>query len=161
MTKPPTRLLGERVERCVLLKHPPLELLQTSGRGDAKLVVEHPPEPLEGVERLGVPTAAVQGEHELAAQALAHGVPTHECVELGDELCVAPERQLRLDALLQAGDVLLSQSRPLKPCERLLELCECLAAPELERSAEGRLGLAGVRARQRLAALRMELLEAA
>ena len=87
-------------------------------------------------------------------------MPTRECVELGDELCVAPKRQLRLDALLKAGNVLLSQSRPLAPCERLLELCECVAAPELERPGEGRLGLMGAPVRERVAAPRVKLVEA-
>ena len=108
-----------------------------------------------------MPAAPVQREHELPAQALAKRMAAYERVELRDELDVAPERQIRLDALLQAGEVLLGESGFLEPRERLLELREGRPAPELERSAEGRGGLVGPTLRERLAAVRVELLEAA
>ena len=75
-------LFGDVVERRVLLQHPPLEVLETRGRVDAELVVEHASERLEHVERLGVPAAPVQRQHELPAQALAQRVAADERVEL-------------------------------------------------------------------------------
>ena len=57
-----------------------------------------------------MPAAPVERQHELPAQALAQRMAAYERVELRDELDVAPEGQVRLDALLQAGEVLLGQS---------------------------------------------------
>ncbi len=71
--------------------------------------MEHATERLVGVERLGVPAAAVQGEHQLPAQSLPKRVAAYEPVELGDELRVASECQLGLDALLEAREALLLQ----------------------------------------------------
>ena len=83
-----------------------------------------------------------------------------ERVDLGDEFRVAPEDQLRIDALLEAGEVLLSEPGFLQACERLLELGERRAAPQLQRSPEYR-GRLWPGHRQRLAPVRMEPLEAA
>jgi hypothetical protein len=47
-----------------------------------------------------VPSAPVQRQHELPAQALTERMAAYERVELRDELHVALEDQIRLDALL-------------------------------------------------------------
>ena len=57
----------------------------------------------------GVPAAPVESQHELAAEALPERMAADERFELGDEFRVAPEDQLRIDALLEAGEVLLSE----------------------------------------------------
>jgi hypothetical protein len=116
---------------------------------------------LEHLERLGVPSAPVQRQHELRAQALAEWMTAYEGIELCDELEVAPESQLRPDALLQAVELLLGESGLLEPRERFLELRKRRPSPELERSAECCGGLACSTLRECLAALRGELLEAA
>ena len=108
-------------------------------------------------ECLGVPAAPVESQHELAAEALPERMAADERVELGDELRVAPEDQLRIDALLEAGEVLLSEPGFLQACERLLELGERRAAPQLQRSPEYRGRLSGPAGCQRLAPVRMEL----
>ena len=82
-------------------------------------------------------------------------------VEFRDESHVASTGQIGLDALLQAGQVLLGESRLLDPREWLVELCEGLAAPEIERSTERGGSFVGVTVRKRLAAICVELLEAA
>ena len=84
-----------------------------------------------------------------------------ECVELGNQHDVEPERQLGLDALLQAGEALLGEPAFLEPGERLLELREGRAPPDLERGAKGCCGIGGAATRLRLAAAGVELLEPA
>jgi len=148
-------------ERRVLLQHSPLEVLETRGGVDAELVVEHASEDLEDGERLGVPAAPVQRQHELPAQALAQRMAAYEGIELRDELHMAPEGQLRLDALLQACEVLLGKSAFLESCERFLEVCKRWPAPELERSGERRGGLTGPTPCEFLAAVDVELFETA
>ena len=154
-------LFGDVFERRVLVQHSPLEVPETRRGVDAKLIVEHAPERLEHVERLGVPSAPVQRQHELRAQTLAERMAAYERVELSDELEVATEGQLHLDALLQAVEVLLGKSGFLVPRERFLELRKGRPPPELERSAECRGSLAGSTPRERLAPACVELLEAA
>ena len=57
---------------------------------------------LVGLERLGLAAAAVQREHQLAAQVLAQRVLSHQRLELADELGVAAEREVGLDARARA-----------------------------------------------------------
>ena len=74
---------------------------------------------------------------------------------------MAAERQLRVDALLQAGEVLLAEAGLLEPSERLLELGQRRAAPQGERAPQRRGGLLRAPACQRLAPRRVERPEGA
>ena len=65
---------------------------------------------LQGVS---LTAAAVEGKHELAAKALAVRMARHLGLDLADELGVAAEAQIRLDALLEPGEPLLLQARDL------------------------------------------------
>ena len=58
-------------------------------------------------------------------------------------------------------EVLLGESRLLDPCEWLVELCQGLATPEIERPTERGRSFVSVTVRKRLAAIVVELLEAA
>ena len=66
---------------------------------DAELLDEPEARRLVDVERVGLATGAVEGEHELPAQTLLQRVVGGEEFELADQLGVLAEREVGLDAL--------------------------------------------------------------
>ena len=127
---------GLRLERRLLAEDRRVQLLERRRRLDAELLDEHPARLLIGLERLGLPPASIEGEHELAARTLAKGVLAHERFELADELGRPSELELRLDPLLDRGQSQLFETAGLVLRERLVgEVREGRAAPELERFA--------------------------
>jgi hypothetical protein len=56
------------------------------------------------VERLGLPAAAVEREHQLAAETLAKQVLRDQRLEFGHQRGMAAERQVGVDAILDRGD---------------------------------------------------------
>jgi hypothetical protein len=60
-----------QLEIGILLKDPPLEALQRRGGLETDLVDERVPRGLVGVECLGLPTRAVEREHQLPGQAFS------------------------------------------------------------------------------------------
>ena len=114
---------------------------------------------VEDLERLRLPAAPVQRQHQLPAQPLAQRVAAYQPVQLGDQLGVVAEHQLRLDPLLQAGELLLCQPALLEPREGLLELRQRRPSPQLQRFAQRRRGVAGPAVGQRLPTAGVELLE--
>ena len=84
-----------------------------------------------GVQSLRLPARAVEREHELAAQALRQRVLGDQTLELADELAVPAEGEIRVDAILERGEVKLRQPADLALSPRLVgELGEGRAAPE-------------------------------
>src|SRR5262249_25767656 len=80
------------------------------------------------------PARPVQREHELSVQALTERVLERERFELADELRVAPERQIGIDALLEHRQPELLEARDLDLRERLVgEVGERRASPERQR----------------------------
>src|SRR6266540_3298331 len=79
------RRRGEQVERGVLREDCLLQALQPDARLDAELVDQGLPGGAVGGQRLGLPAAAVQGEHELAVQVLAQRVLAHQRLQLTDQ----------------------------------------------------------------------------
>ena len=152
-------LRRDEIERPVLLQHPPLELLEPRRRIDPELVVERSAESLERLQRFGVPAAAVERQHQLASRPLAERMAADERLELGDELRLAPEGQLGVDALLEAGELLLDEPCLLQPGEGLCELRERHAAPQVQRTPQLSGGLVRAAVRERLPSPRMQLLE--
>jgi hypothetical protein len=69
------------------------------------------------VQGLGLSAGPVEREHQLSAKALAQGVVSDQCFELGDEVAVKAERKIGFDPvlecrqakLLQAGDLDLGE----------------------------------------------------
>ena len=60
----------------------------------------------------------------------------HEALDLGNELGLAPEREVRLDALLDGAEPELLQASDLGLCERLVcEVSERSPPPHRERFA--------------------------
>src|SRR5262249_8821421 len=99
----PRRRRGE-IERGILPGHPPREQLEPAARLQAELFYELAPCVLVDLQRLGLAVATVQGDHQLPAQALTQRVPGDEGLELGDKVAVAPEREVRVDPLLQSHE---------------------------------------------------------
>ena len=59
------------------------------------------------LERGSLAAGAIQREHQLKVEALAQGVLAHQRFELGDQRTMLPEREIRLDSLLERGEPLL------------------------------------------------------
>jgi hypothetical protein len=104
--------------------------------------------------------AAIQGHHELCAQALAHRMLGDEPFELGHHVGVAAERQVGVDALLQRRKVSLLEPRDLGLRERLVRnVGQGRPAPHGERLAQAGGGVDRPPVRERLATLVREPLE--
>ena len=93
---------------------------------------------MEGLERLGLASAAVQREHELLAEPLAGRMRCDESLQLAERGPVAAERQVRGDARLEPLQPKLFEA----PDLRLREVLEChvrkrRSAPQRERGAQG------------------------
>ena len=126
-----------------MLEDRALELAQLRARLESELADER--RPCIGIcrERVGLAAGAVEGEHQPAAEPLAQRVAPRELLELPDQLGVAAEREVRVDAELERLDV-----RLLEPCyviageALVLEVAERPTAPEVEGlpQARGRLG---------------------
>ena len=70
------------------------------------------------LERLGLSARAVEREHQLAAQALAMGVLRDQRLQLADQLGVAAERKVGLDALLERREAQVVEPAALDLGER-------------------------------------------
>src|SRR5436309_1843373 len=68
-----------------------LKAPELRARGQAHLGVEHCPEPLVCVERVGLAARSVEGEDELRPQAFPERVKTDQCLEFTGQPSVAPE----------------------------------------------------------------------
>src|SRR5262249_51539287 len=92
---------------------------------------------LVGGERIRLPTGPVEREHQLAEQPLAERMRGDRPLELGDELAVASEVELGVDARLDGEQPPLLQPPRLGRDKRLvLEIRERASAPKAERVAE-------------------------
>ncbi len=135
------RRLGERSlleqQRLVLAQDRGLERLELGAGVDAELLDQRLARRAVGGERVRLAPGAVEREHELGAGALAEWLRLDERLELGDELGVAAEREIRVDALLQHDRAELLEPCDLGLCERLVEeVGERGAPPEDEGLAE-------------------------
>ena len=84
-------------EICRLLEHLPLEELEFVAGLDPLLLDEDAPDAPVSGHGIGLPTAPVQGDHQLGPEPFAVGVPRHQRLELGHDLCVASECQIDVD----------------------------------------------------------------
>jgi hypothetical protein len=95
-----------------------------------------------GVERLGLPVGAVEGEHLLCAQSFSKRVLARELVELADQLLVATEREVAVDPVHERAHPQLIQQLDLVAAACLeLEACQCAASPERKRLPGSGVGL--------------------
>ena len=109
-----------QLQRRVLPQDRLLQLAQRRARLDPQLFYQRPPRRLVDGERVGLPAATVQREHQLGAHALAQRVLGGERLQLGDQIGVATERQIGLDPLLQHREAKLLQPRDRRLRERLV-----------------------------------------
>ena len=118
------------VQRRVLHEDRPLELLKLDARLEPELLVQERPRPPVDVEPFRLPAAPVEREHQLCTEALAIWMLSAERLELRDERELAPERELRVDPLLDRGQPQLLEALHLHARERLeLEIGERPALP--------------------------------
>ena len=88
------------LERRVLGEDRGLQPAQVGAGFEPELVGQEVPGVGVGAQGFGLPARAVQGEHQLAAEALAEGSAGDRGVELGDEIGVAAHRQQGVETIL-------------------------------------------------------------
>ena len=134
-------------ERGILREDRAFELAQPLAGLDPELSDEDLAGVLIGLQRLGLPVAAVQSEHQLRPEALPVRVLVDEGLELTHHLGVPRQSQLRVDQLLDGRHSQIVQPVDFVPGEGLIgQLAERTAAPESEPllgGRESRLRIAG------------------
>src|SRR6266545_2682971 len=137
-----------------------LELLERLAGLDPELIDERAAGlPVRG-KSFGLAPAAVQGKHQLRAKALAQRMSRGECLELADDLRVAAEDQVGLDAILDCGEAQLLEPSEVRPGERIgRELGQRSAPPERECLAERPTRARGIALREQVASRRCTFLE--
>ena len=148
------------VEVGVLAQDPALELAHPRRGLEPQLLRQRGAVLAVAGQRVGLPARPIEREHQLAAQALAQRMAAREPLELPDELVVAPEREVGIDAVLERDAVTLLQMRALDERERLGELRQRRTPPERERRAQPRRRRRRVARVQRGAPLGAQALEA-
>jgi hypothetical protein len=110
-----------------------LQFLQAETGFDPELLAECPTSAAIRLERLGLTTASVEGDHQLGAQAFTVGIRGHEALKLDDERTVTSESEVRFDPGLECGQSELLQTSYLGLGERFeCEVCKGMAPPERE-----------------------------
>jgi hypothetical protein len=117
-----------------------LELLQPFARLDPQFI-DHGPAGLPvRLQRLGRAVAAVQGEHQLAAQSFSQRMLLDEFGELADQFVVPAQVKFKREPVFVGGNALLVQPACGRPQERAVDTLKRGAAPEPERIAVARDG---------------------
>lgn len=112
----------------------PLQTLQSLPRLEAELLGEEAPARLVDLERLRLASRAVEGEHQLAAQAFSERMLVHEHFQLANEVGVPADGEIGVDPVLKTGQAELLQTGDLSLGEALVgKLAEGRAPPEGER----------------------------
>ena len=125
------------IQRRILPQDRPLELLERRAQVDPELVDEGPARVLVGLQGLRLPARPVQRRHQIPPQAFAERVLGDECLELADQLIVAPEREVGVDPKLDRCQPDLVEPGDGRLGEALVgEVSERPAPPERQRVAE-------------------------
>ena len=144
------RCRGE-IKRGVAGNDRQLELLQARPGLEPKLCGQSATELLVEIERLGLPSATVQRQHQLPPQPLAQRIAPDRCRELPDQLAVGTQRQIRLEPLLQRGKPQLLELGDRRLRERLIaEICQRCPSPHRQRGSQRAGGLLRVPCRKLL-----------
>jgi hypothetical protein len=108
-----------------------LELPEHRAGLDPELVDERPSCLVVCGERISLPTGAVERQHQLRTQVLTERVLGDQLLELGDEIVLAPECEVSLDARLERDESQLLEPVDRRLGERLVrEVLQRGAAPE-------------------------------
>jgi hypothetical protein len=126
---------------------------------DAQFLGEHPATLGEHAQRLGVPPAAVQRDHQQPAHPLAQRVVRHHRGQVGHHLLVPAERQQHVGALLGRRGTQFAEPDPLGLRKRAGHPGERDAAPQRERGVERDHGARRVSGLAQLAGAAQVLLE--
>ena len=130
------RVGRRRIELGVLAQDRLVQAPQLRAGLHADLLHQHRSRLAVGVERLRLPTAAIQGQHALRVQALPQRVLGHQRVELADDLAVPAGGQVTVDRQLERRDTKLVQTADLGRRERLVRhIRQRRAAPQTQRVA--------------------------
>ena len=122
------------VEPRILVEDSSLEPTQLRPRLDAERLDERAPRVPVRRQRIGLPAAPVERDHELAAQPLDERMLRDQELEVCDELRVVTECELRLDPLLQRFEAQLVEPGDVEPGPGLVgEPLERRPAPQRER----------------------------
>ena len=115
------------------MEHCAFEVTQRWAGFDPELVDEAPARVGVGAQRVGLAAGAVQREDQLPAHPFAQGVIDDQRVEFSDELAVAAECEVGVDAVLEGDESQLLQAGDLCYQDgRVREFAERRATPELE-----------------------------
>jgi len=127
------------LERYVLLQDGALGAPQLRARFDAQLVQQQPAGRPVDRQRLRLPPAAVQGDHQLLVQPLAQGVSGGQRLQLTDQIRVPAEREIGFDTVLEDPGPQLLQPRDLRVRERFIaDVGQRRTAPQRQRLPEDR-----------------------
>ena len=125
------------IECRVLFEHRGVKALEIAPGLNAQALHKRGAGLLVGLERLGLPTGAVESEDQLPLEAFAQRLARHQVVQLADDRGVAAELEIGGHAVLQGGRAQLFEPRYLRLTEGLVgEIRERPAAPEVERIAQ-------------------------
>src|SRR5262245_21623457 len=159
--RPRGRRQRSKPERRIVSKDRALDFLEHRARLEPELVDEALPRSPVGVERLGLASRAVEGEHQVRHGPLAEGVLGDEGLELPDELGVAAKRELGLEPALQGEKTELFEAAHIRTKQGLVgDVRKCSASPERKRLAQLLGSLSGAAVSERAAAFLDEPLEA-
>ena len=126
-----------RRERVVLPEDRLLELAERRARLDPELLVEEGTRVAIRGQRIGLPAAPVQAEHQLSAQSLVERMHRDELLDLRQDVRMSLKRQLGVDQLLARGQLQSLEARSLEERKRLeREIGERRATPERKRLAQ-------------------------
>ena len=125
-----------QLERRVVVEDGFLEALELIVRLEPELLVQQPPARAEDLERVCLAAAAIEGQHQLAAELLAKRVLAYQPFQLGHELRLPSELEVGGDPLLDRRPPLLLEAAALGGRERAVELCKGDTPPERERLPE-------------------------
>ena len=119
-----------QVERRVLVQDRRVKTAQLGTRLHASLPHQHAAGVAVGLERVGLASGPVQGEHSLGVDPLAQRVRRDELVELAQHLAVIAGRQRSIDRELAGAQPLLVETPDLRAGEGLVgDVVERPAAP--------------------------------
>jgi hypothetical protein len=130
----------QRCARCgeggILAQDPCFQLAQARIRHEPELVEELSPFAV-ALERLRLPAASVERQHQLAAQPLAQRVLRKERLELRNEHAVSTECEIGVETLFERVEPQLLETSDLSGRERLVgEIREGRASKQAERPSQ-------------------------
>jgi hypothetical protein len=140
----------------------PLQLAKGRRRLEAELLQQQLPHLAVDLEGLGLAAAAVEGEHQLAAEPLAQRLGGDQALELADQLGPGAKGQVGVDPLLHTDQAQLLKAGDLGLGERLVaEVGQRRSPPQGQRLGQRVGGLGGSPVGQGLATLGEQALEPA